>query len=36
MDVTNLTKVTCYLSDRRYREEFVQVRAEFLGDHPRR
>jgi 2-iminobutanoate/2-iminopropanoate deaminase len=33
MDVTNLAKVTCYLSDRRYRQEFIDVRAEFLGDH---
>jgi 2-iminobutanoate/2-iminopropanoate deaminase len=24
---------TCYLSDRRYRQEFIDVRAEFLGDH---
>lgn len=33
MDVTNLAKVTCFLSDRRYRQEFIDVRAEFLGDH---
>ena len=33
MDVTNLAKVTCYLSDRRYRQEFIDVRSEFLGDH---
>jgi 2-iminobutanoate/2-iminopropanoate deaminase len=33
MTVTNLAKVTCYLSDRRYRQEFIDVRAEFLGDH---
>ena len=33
MTVANLAKVTCYLSDRRYRQEFIDVRAEFLGDH---
>lgn len=33
MGVTDLAKVTCYLADRRHREEFIQVRAEFLGDH---
>lgn len=33
MTVTDLAKVTCYLSDRRYRQEFIDVRAEFLGDH---
>ena len=33
MTVAHLAKVTCYLSDRRYRQEFIDVRAEFLGDH---
>lgn len=33
MGVENLAKVTCYLSDRRYREEFARVRAEVLGGH---
>ncbi len=33
MTVTNLAKVTCYLSDRRYRQEFIDVRTDFLGDH---
>lgn len=33
MAVTNLAKVTCYLADRRYRQEFIDVRAEFLGEH---
>lgn len=33
MSVTDLAKVTCYLSDRRHRQEFIDVRAEFLGDH---
>lgn len=33
MTVANLAKVTCYLSDRAYRQEFIDVRAEFLGDH---
>jgi enamine deaminase RidA (YjgF/YER057c/UK114 family) len=33
MSVTDLAKVTCYLSDRRYRQEFIDVRGEFLGDH---
>lgn len=33
MSVTDLAKVTCYLSDRAYRQEFIDIRAEFLGDH---
>lgn len=33
MSVTDLAKVTCYLSDRAYRQEFIDVRAEFLGGH---
>lgn len=33
MTVTDLAKVTCYLSDRAHRQEFVDVRTEFLGDH---
>ena len=33
MSVTDLAKVTCYLSDRRHRQEFIDVRAEFLGGH---
>jgi enamine deaminase RidA (YjgF/YER057c/UK114 family) len=32
MTVDNLVKVTVFLSDRRYREENAQVRAEVLGD----
>ena len=33
MGVTNLVKVTTYLSDRRYREENSRIRQEVLGDH---
>jgi 2-iminobutanoate/2-iminopropanoate deaminase len=33
MGVTNLAKVTIYLSDRRYREENARVRHEVLGSH---
>lgn len=33
MGVTNLAKVTIYLSDRRYREENGRIRHEVLGDH---
>jgi 2-iminobutanoate/2-iminopropanoate deaminase len=32
MTVDNLVKVTVFLSDRRYREENAQIRAEVLGD----
>jgi 2-iminobutanoate/2-iminopropanoate deaminase len=33
MDVTDLAKVTCYLADRAYRQEFIDIRSEFLGGH---
>jgi 2-iminobutanoate/2-iminopropanoate deaminase len=33
MGVTNLAKVTTYLSDRRYRAENGRIRHEVLGDH---
>jgi 2-iminobutanoate/2-iminopropanoate deaminase len=33
MGIENLAKVTCYLSDRKYREEFTLVRGEVLGEH---
>lgn len=33
MGVTNLAKVTIYLSDRRYREANGRIRAEVLGGH---
>ncbi|TDV46405.1 RidA family protein [Actinophytocola oryzae] len=33
MGVTDLAKVTCYLADRRYRQEFIDVRTEVLGGH---
>lgn len=33
MGVTDLAKLTCYLSSRDYRAEFIDLRAEFLGDH---
>jgi 2-iminobutanoate/2-iminopropanoate deaminase len=33
MGVTNLAKVTTYLSDRRHRAENSRIRQEILGDH---
>lgn len=33
MGVTNLAKVTIYLSDRQYREANSRIRHEVLGDH---
>jgi 2-iminobutanoate/2-iminopropanoate deaminase len=33
MGVTNLAKVTTYLSDRQYREANSRIRQEVLGDH---
>jgi enamine deaminase RidA (YjgF/YER057c/UK114 family) len=33
MGVTNLAKVTIYLSDRQYREANSRIRLEVLGDH---
>ena len=33
MTVTNLAKVTVYLSDRQYREANARIRHEILGNH---
>ena len=33
MDLSNLVKVTTFLSDRAYREENSAIRREILGDH---
>jgi 2-iminobutanoate/2-iminopropanoate deaminase len=33
LSVTDLAKVTCYLASRDHRQEFIDIRTEFLGDH---